>query len=537
MDNTKTTWHLIEKPKVFSESLLWSLQQHYFTHKGIGAWQENEVPHYVTSNPTVANSYAEIVFALLHDHQRLTLAAQEQIEPLYLCELGAGSGRFAFHFLHRLMSLCKQAEVAPTSFCYVLTDITESNLAFWSHHPQFQGFFETGVLDVGLFDITHSEQLILQRSRKTITTGSLASPLVVIANYVWDSIPQDLFYLEQGSCSQCLVSLMVDDVPLLPTATELFAHLHCLYEYQVLSKSPYPEEYLQSLLDVYQRTLTQTHLLFPAAGLRCLQRLRTWSRNGLLVLSADKGEHSLVALQAAPAPDLVRHGSFSLYVNYHAFKTFCEHMGGIALFPDHSHVSLNVGCFLLLNSATAYTETQRAYRRHVQEFGPDDFYTISKQARQHIDEMATIEMLAFMRLSYYDSHLFAHYLPRLMELASSCSQDERQAIIEVIERVWASYFPLGEELDLAAQIASVLYEMDEYQGALTYFERSAALYGQDTGTLYNRAVCHQLLGQHEKAEQLLHTVVRYDPENQPARALLAHYQLAQMSLDDSTLTG
>jgi tetratricopeptide (TPR) repeat protein len=523
MDHTKMSGYWIEKRQVFSRSLLWNLQRHYFAHQGIKAWREGEVPHYVTSNPTIANSYAEIVFAFLRDHQWLTQGRQNYDEPLYLCELGAGSGRFAFHFLHRLMSLCEQGGVAPASFCYVLTDVAPANLAFWLHHPQFQAFFEAGVLDAGLFDITCSEQLILQRSKKTIMADSLASPLVVIANYVWDSIPQDLFYLEQGVCSHCLISLTVEDVPFDLATSELFAHLHCMYEYQVLDQAIYPEAYLQELLDAYQRTLARTHLLFPADGLRCLERLRAWSRSGLMVLSADKGEHRFEALQEMPAPDLVRHGSFSLSVNYQAFKTFCELRGGIALFPDHSHASINVGCFLFLNNALAYAETQRTYRRHVQEFGPDDFYTISKHARQHIGEMSTMEMLAYTRLSYYDSHLFAHYLPRLTELAPAYNQDERQTVLDVVERVWATYFPLGEKLDLATEIASLLYAMDLYREALTYFEHSTVLYGQHTGILYNIAVCHQLLGQHTEAKQALRTVIQFDPENQAAQALLASY--------------
>jgi hypothetical protein len=47
---------------------------------------------------------------------------------LYICELGSGSGRFAFHFLKRLLRLCAQRWTAPFAFRYVLTDFTQSNL-------------------------------------------------------------------------------------------------------------------------------------------------------------------------------------------------------------------------------------------------------------------------------------------------------------------------------------------------------------------------------------------------------------------------
>src|SRR5437016_12125635 len=105
--SAETIRYLLEKQQPFSQSLLWDLQQHYFAERGIEAWRQSEVPHYITSNPTVANCYAEIVFACLRDQNRLTQSS----EPLYLCELGAGSGRFAFHFLNRLTRLCEQCDL------------------------------------------------------------------------------------------------------------------------------------------------------------------------------------------------------------------------------------------------------------------------------------------------------------------------------------------------------------------------------------------------------------------------------------------
>ena len=91
------TKHVIAKKQPFSESSLWELQQNYFAQRGVNAWRSGQVPHYVSSNPRLANSYAEIVIALWQDQQRLAFGT-EPGEPIYIVELGAGSGRFAFHF-------------------------------------------------------------------------------------------------------------------------------------------------------------------------------------------------------------------------------------------------------------------------------------------------------------------------------------------------------------------------------------------------------------------------------------------------------
>ena len=95
-------------------------------------------------------------------------------------------------------------------------------------------------------------------------------------------------------------------------AKELLARLAYRYDYRELTAPAYAEPTLQALLATYQQTIDDAHVLFTATGLRCLQRLKALCRHGIILLSADKGCHRLEDLQGWGAPDLVRHGSFSL---------------------------------------------------------------------------------------------------------------------------------------------------------------------------------------------------------------------------------
>jgi hypothetical protein len=430
-----------------------------------------------------------VVFDFWRDRNRLASAA----EPLTICELGAGSGRLAFHFLTRLARLCEQSGVEPASFRYVLSDNSARNLEFWRTHARFQPFFARGLLDLAAFDIESSSELALQLSGRTIAAGSLERPLVAIANYVFDSIPQDLFHIDQGECRECLVSLALDEKPSALGAAELLERVVCRYESRPAAQPAYPEPWLQELFAGYRHALADTHLLFPAPGLRCLQRLRALSREGLLLLSADKGDHRLSALQGRAPPGLVRHGSFSLHVNYHAIKAYCERSGGLALFPGARHNSVNISACLMVERAADHRETRRAYERQVQDFSPDDFYTIATHARAAIAQMSVVEILAYLRLGHYDAHQFGRYLPRLIELAPRLERDQHRAVSEAVDRVWDLYFPLGERLDLADSIARLLYEMDDYAHALGYFQRSIDIYGPNEATLANMETCRRLL--------------------------------------------
>ena len=512
--------HQIESRRAFASSLIWQLQHRYFAERGVEAWRHGEVPHYVTSNLTIANAYAEIVLALRRDRDRLFPGEQSR-EPLTIVELGAGSGRFAFHFLKRLAALCADAEVTPETFRYVLTDVADANLDFWHRHPCFEPLFASGVLDMARLDLTQPEPLALRVSGATIAAATLRGPLVVIANYVFDSVPQDLFRLRDGRAQQCLVSLSLDADPATLDVAETLSRLRVDYDYADLTEAPYPEPWLRRLLSDYQSTLRDTHLLFPAAGLRCLEHLAGLSRQGLLLLSADKGEHRLAALDGRVAPGLVRHGSVSLPVNYHAFTQFRARPEAVALVPDSHHNSINVIGLLSVPDAASHRETQDAYRRQVREFGPDAFYSITKHARQTIALMSTEDILAYLRLSRHDSHQFGRYLPRLRKLAAEFDDAMRADVVAAIDKVWDSYFPLGEDLDLANSIAALLYDMDEFALALGFFARSIAIYGRDTGTLCNMAACHHMLDQDAQAAALLRTVLAYEPANQGAAELAA----------------
>lgn len=513
--NPQKTWYVFEERQPFSRSVLWELQRHYFRTRSLAAWQQEEVPQYITTNPTVANSYAEIVFAFLRDDERLHGA---DAETIHICELGAGSGRFAFHFLCRLGDLCAQHGLPLTRFRYVLTDLVEANLSFFRGHPRFAPFFEAGVLDTALFDVVSSSTLALQGSGHTIDAGTLTRPLVVFANYLFDSVPQDLFHIQDGRCGRGLVTLAVDEDPRGLDPGELLARLDLRLEYEPLAGPAYEEPALQDVLDAYRRDVREAYLSIPSAGLRCLQRMKSWSSRGLLLVSVDRGYHRMAG-DANASAGFLRHGSFSLDVNYDAIARFCENDEGAALLPAFHHQSVSVSAFLMVDDAGEHVDTQRAYRRHVEEFGPDDFYTLTRYLRKHIESMSLEELLACVRLAHHDATQFARYLPRLLALAPDLDEDGRSAVATTIERVWALYFPLGDASDLAFDVARVLYEMDDYRGAIRFFQQSLAAYGEHTGTLCNIAMCHRMLGEDETAEALLAQVLACEPDNVAAQAL------------------
>ncbi|MEM6815426.1 MAG: SAM-dependent methyltransferase [Bacteroidota bacterium] len=159
-----------------------------------------------------------MVLALLRD-----LTAKSQIEAtVYLIELGAGHGRLCYHFIKNFETY-HQPAIAPP-FCYVLSDFTKANLDFMKNHTRLQPYLEKGWIDFALFDATTDTHIQLTHSSRTIKTNTLEQPLVVIANYFFDSIPQELFRIQNGKIEQTLLSISLNQLKKRLIPIHLFIH-------------------------------------------------------------------------------------------------------------------------------------------------------------------------------------------------------------------------------------------------------------------------------------------------------------------------
>lgn len=512
----------LQPPTPFSESLIWQLQRSYFEEVGVGAWQKGQVPHYITSNPVVGKSYAELVLAFLRD---LSLQGKTD-ETVYILELGAGHGRLCYHFFKHFEKYYEGNAFPLPPICYVLSDFTEANLAFWQEHPRLLPYFEKGWLDLALFDAEKDSDVYLRVAQQRLSKWSLSQPLVVLANYFFDTIPQELYYFEEGNMSQALLSLSSEHNPEEVDAAELIESLELSYDHQEIQEAVYPKEaYLQDLLESYIPELAQSYLLFPDTGLRCLERLRKLSQGGLLLLSADKGTHHLSNLDHLAAPRLSKHGSFSLRVNYHTFSQYAHQQGGLALFPRHQHKSLDLGCLLLLNQSANYRETQQAYERFVNDYGPDDFFRMKKLVEKHIDTMTYEDIIGTIRLSAYDAKIFWQMKSRLMEIIPELSEKDRVNLFLSCVKIWDTYFPLQEAMNLADSLGDIMLSLSFPQEALLYYEKSIFIYGKDADILYKMALCNCLVGAFDEAAGLVDELRGFTHDHDLIRALVKEFEL------------
>lgn len=506
----------------FSEAPIWNIQRKYYEDKGLKAWNNDQVPQYITSNPMIASAYAEMIFGFLQDRAN----KEHCSEPVYIVELGAGAGRLAYHVLHELCQLRDYAATTLPPFRYIMTDLAMSNVMAWTEHPALQPYIFEGLLDFARFDAVHDTELNLVGSGTTISEGDLKQPLILIANYFFDSIPQELIYVEKGQLYEADVYVeypkgMDSHQPL-----ESLDQINLRYE---LRRAPeYEQEAYpyRDVISVYQEELDHEYLLFPDVGVTCLERLNRLSQAGFLLITADKGEHILEHLIMDEPPELILHGSgFSLTANYHAIQQVFVQRGAAALFPPHHYKNINVGCILSMDKPMDYLHMRLAYRRCIERFGPDEFYSMKTWVDRNIDTMGLQQLLSFWRLGGYDAEFFIQSTRRISSLLPEASDEEMQDILRGIEQMYASYYVMEQRYDLALDAGLILFEMGMYDQAKLYLERSVQEDPEEvvSTVYYCLAICCFELELIDDAEMYLRKLLELEPEHEEALALISHF--------------
>lgn len=506
MTNTALPENFTRKSVRFSASAVWEAQRNYFIQKGIEAWSKKTVPNYITSNPFIAHAYAKVVAGFISDTYK------ESNERIYIVELGAGSGGFAFSFLTALFDM---EQVRDLPITYVMTDIAQRNIDFWKTHQKFKPFINSGHVDFAIFDAGESTELHLQNAQLTITPQSLHTPLIAIANYVWDSIPADAFMVQEGMLYAN--SLYFNETaPFSTSKVKGFSFLKepCAVGY-------YDNEGWNDILKTYADKLQQGYFLFPTAALTTIDVLRSLTNRPCLVLSGDKGVNKIEEFNSIEWFIPVIHGSFSLPVNFHALAQYARSLGGEVLELYRICSSINVMAILLNGEFKEhYTNTRKQFTEHIVDFGPDDFFYVVKTATEQREQMSAAQVIALLKMSRYDSAVLLGCYKALIKECRTMQPMDKQRLAWSLEQVWKYHLPINEALDLPFYIAALYGHMGYCHEAVKMLDNSICYYGDNAMTRFNKALFLIQIDEKEEAQKELKSAIRLDENMKDAESLL-----------------
>jgi hypothetical protein len=502
----------LERGKRLSESLLWRLQRSFFDNLGAQAWTKGIVPHYITGNGWIADAYAKVVLGWLRD----CAGTLDPRHPVTLLELGCGSGRFGYLFFQRLLDLLGRSSLRQVKVRYVMTDFTESTLEPLRRHELLQPWIEQGILDFARYDASADGEIRLDRSGEVLGPQTLRNPLAVIANYVFDGIPQDAFAVRGGRLFELLATLTVPDEEEDLDDPTILQRVELSWEERPATPEPYGDPELDAILREYAERLSDTAVLFPSAAIRCLRHLGRLADGRLLLVAGDKGYAREELLAGRDAPELSIHGSFSMMVNFHALGRWLAHRGGEFLCTSHIHSSLNVVAGAL---GPAGVETALAFDDAIERTGPDDFFDLKVGFGHPWDDLTLEHLLGWIRLSGWDANILLDAWPALMKHAAAAAGVFRLEIYRTVHEVWNHYFPLQEARDLPFHLGVLLCEIDCQGDALPFFHESVAVYGPNPATVFNIGLCLYHLEHLEEAREQVDQALEEAPDFEPALEL------------------
>ncbi|MBI1281282.1 MAG: hypothetical protein GC179_24355 [Anaerolineaceae bacterium] len=506
--------YVLEENKSFSQSLIWKLQRQYYIDQGVDAWSKLYIPFGITTNPVIAMAYSRVIYGYIRDW----LAQIDISEPVYIVEIGAGSGRLGYNILNQLEEFYSSSAVKHVPYQYVLTDLAKKNVEFWKTHPQLEPYVEAGKVDFARFDLANDTELTLEHSGKKLVSGTLKNPVIVIANYTWDTLPADLFYVEDGQLFEVQTSLVTEQPETNLSDPELIKRIDVVYDRFPTTTDFYHDPQMRALLEMYRQQLQDSMLIFPYNALQCIHRLQQLSNNRMMLLTADKGDHRIEDLVSSDIPQMALHDNgFSIQFNYHAITKFFEHQHGTVLTTTHSFNSINILVCLLGDSE--FAETRHSYHDYIERINPADFYTVLMEFPNQ-SAMTLENLLAYVRLKSYDSHAFIVVYNKLLTLiAEQYTVANAYNLQLVLRGVWDNYYHLGEQYNLPVKIATILQKVKDYKSALGFYMYAIQLYGTSTHIRMSMVICHMGLGNRQMALDLISPLAIELPENEDVKII------------------
>jgi len=510
---------ILEAEKPLSQSMLWKLQTDFYANQGPEAWIKGIVPQYITTNPYIANLYAKTVFGYFRD-----IAIREDFDKnntIYIMELAAGVGRFTYTFLKRFLHMVEQSSLKGLKFKYIVTDLAERNATYWQNHSFLKPYFESGVLDCATFDMAGDEEIRLRYSGEVLSKGNLKNPLILFANYTFDSLPQDTFYVNKGELFEGLITITSKGEQVESEDKSILAGLDYYYtDKQIQGSGYYEETNINDILLYYKDCLEDTAFSLPIVAFRCINRLKKLLGDDIILISADKGYRNASSMHKNYHPYLSKHGSISLTVNFHALELYFKSLGGKAIHSIYEHENVTMSLFLLSQRSHDFIETTMAYNEIIESIGPDDFYIIKKAVVPLNKSLTTKELLTFLRYTVWDARTFLEFYNTLLERIADEEDFPKDELVAVIHHVWEHYFPIGEEGNLFYCLGSLLCYLGYDSDAIKLFKSSLEFYGEDAAINYEIALCYYNLQELEKAMEYIEKSLILDPNFEESKNLI-----------------
>ena len=464
-----------------SESALWRWSQAFYERAATEAWSKGTVPWRLTNSVRVAEGYGRMIAAWRTDLIAAGLKAADA--PVEVLELGGGAGRLAFHLVRWL-------EQAKVPFQLTWTDAAASNVeAFRARRfaQERMGAVEAMRLDA-LSD----------------ASGPPLAPEVVIASYVFDTLPHDAWAMRGGKLFSQHVELE------LPEGEGPECERAVLKWSDVEVEAP-------AFVRGYAPRVGEGVFMIPTGALTCFKHATAWSKGRCLFLAADKGEPDVAAVQAGGSPKLQRHGGISAMVNFDALRAWW----GWRPLLTSAHAEADLGFYAFAQGLKTLAVTRATWST---TFGAESLLHRLRELDALLQQPQSVRrLLEVLGAWRFDPDVLVRMAEPLR--GAQLRPEDCAALVDAIDRAWDNHFEVGGALDVAFELATVLHRAGQLSHAARFYQRSLESHGRHATVCFNLGLCRLDLGDVQGGAQLLREVLELQPGHAGAQRILE--QLAQ----------
>lgn len=502
-----------ETDKRLSESMLWQLQEQYFERQRTDMWTGDQF--YSTNRMPFVEAYVELVTAALTDCASIC----DPEEPLYILEIGGGSGCFAFRFLNDLVENLEDFDsLKKLKIKYILTDFSEQLVKKWLENKNLSALYEQGILDFGVFKAQTDQKIELLKSRQTLTPKDIKNPLVVIANHVFDSIEQDAFRVTNGVLQESKITLFREDPDGSFGAEPTIDDLRILERFIDVETPYYDNPAFDQIISSYKDELTEATLTVPIGALKCIENLSAFCGEKLILISADQGYMRLDAEQITGLKnlDFERHGFCTFDLNFTALTKYFKDNDGLSIVENLDYSGLRVAFNSLIRNR--FVNTTHYFKHYLQRKNLLDSQLqvadlIKNGLRAGDYESSRVALfMSIVRAFNFDPQMFAiahkDLLDERFKDLEEMNAQVRQELKETLHRTIRNIYVIDDNHKIFDSILRLYIQLDWFEECLKFSEEIIETYGDVSTAVDHAALSCEALKKYREAYEYFQRATR-----------------------------
>ncbi|MEO8303308.1 MAG: SAM-dependent methyltransferase [Betaproteobacteria bacterium] len=464
-------YEILEPFGPLSRSTVWKRVADVYTDAGLAIW--DSVPAVITGNALVGSLFAGAIEAWLLDQGD----AVDPNEPLYVVEPGAGTGLFSHHFLTAIARRRASGLFPHPRVVLIMCDQSDAHIEQWSESAVLMAHVRAGTLAFATFAIDmHGVPGELTVKRGSPAPSSIKNPVVVVANYFFDSIPSDAFRVREGKVYEARTRFVrVLEAP-------GFEGLQNEEEVVEIGDHHYKDPALDGTLRSIARDHAEASVLMPIAGIRCVEALAKLSGGRMLLLSIDKGITGADRMTGWFEQPFVTHGGvFSYLVNFDAFRRYFGAKNGSAHCSASDDRPLVCFAGMLPAPADPGGHLQRFFADQIDSVDAVNAFVSFTQAIQALPKVteparidALFDLLARMQA---DPDAFSMIMHRTVDMLPQAHRSVHRRARELAALAKECFLSPRFQNDVYYWSGRMHYALAELDAATKDFEASIANYG------------------------------------------------------------